>query len=221
MVIRFFFIICGLCFNAAAMHGANNPDQDVSISAVIDPYKAFEKHPLQGTITITHEADVPVDAASFRLGDKPLEVEHVKDVRISSKLIISIYNFQLPGQPKGVYTLPRISAKIGGESYYSLATSYEVTGAAATPNVNVSTGASDAVLTLRASVDGPLPLYPGQRARLVYRFYFKGDVELTSESLPLLDPKGFVRIGEKQITEFQQGGFNVQEIAQDVQTVEP
>lgn len=195
-------------------------DQNVSVSAEIDAYKAFENHPLQGTITISHDTTAVIDPASFRMNDKPLEVELVKNVPISSSLVISIYQFQLPGGPKGIYTLPRIQVTVGGKSYYSLAAPYEVTGAVAPSNINSLTTANQASLILRASVEGPLPLYPGQRTRLIYRFYFKGDIELVAENLPLLDPKGFVKVGGKKITEFQENDFNVQEVAQEVQAIE-
>jgi hypothetical protein len=53
------------------------------------------------------------------MGNDPLKVEFVKEVDLSSegKLVITIYQFELPGKKKGNYDLPPISVKVGGKEY--------------------------------------------------------------------------------------------------------
>lgn len=199
---------------------AQENDSVVEIRAEIDPYKAFENHPLQGTITVTHDMNNPIDTSSFQMNGTPLKADLVKTVRISPEdtLVISIYQFERPGQSHGTYSLPKIGVKIGSKMYYSLTSTYEVQGAAPALTDQAT---SKPVLELKAGVEGPSPLYPGQHTLFIYRFYFSGDIELVSEVLPLLDAKGFVKVGEKQIKDSQQSGLNIQEIVQEVQAKEP
>lgn len=189
----------------------------VKITAEIDLYKTYENHPLQGTITITHNAKLPIDESSFKMEGSPLKVEAIKTVKVSPNdpIQLSLYKFLLPGKPRGLYVLPEISVSVGGQVYHSIQTTYEVTGAEASPVQNT------AALRLDASVEGATPLYPGQRVNLVYRFYYTGDIELTDENLPLLEAKGFQKIGDKKIKDSVEGSFSVQEITQEVQATEP
>ncbi len=189
----------------------------IKVTAEIDLYKTYENHPLQGTITVTHDAKLPVDESSFKMEGAPLKVQAVKSVRVSAndQIQLSLYKFFLPGQPRGLYILPEISVLVGEKLYHSIQTTYEVTGAEASPVQNT------AALRLDASVEGATPLYPGQRVNLVYRFYYTGDIELSEETLPLLDAKGFKKIGDKRVKDSVEGGFSVQEITQEVQAVDP
>ena len=75
--------------------------------------------PIKGSVMITHDASNPIDDKTFRMGDKPLKVEFVQTLSVSSrsKLVLSIYNFTIDGMKNGVYTLPPIKVKIGGKEY--------------------------------------------------------------------------------------------------------
>jgi hypothetical protein len=199
--------------------------QEVKVSGEIDQEKAYENHPLKGTITITHDENLKVDTRSFLLEGSPLSVELIREVKISpnNPLIISIYRFEIPGQPKGLHVLPEISVSVGGKVYRSPASTYTVEGimprrggptTPAQPSI-------EATLRLEALVEGKMPLYPGQRVRLVYRYYYTGDIGLTEEELPLLDAKGFLKIGEKEIKDYSEGEKSVREISQEVEAVTP
>lgn len=76
-------------------------------------------------------------------------------------------------------------------------------------------------LRLEAMVEGKDILYPGQRTTLVYRYYFRGDISLTVEKLPLLDAEGFIKIGEKEFNNSVQGTVSMSEISQQVEAVKP
>ena len=92
---------------------------------VASQINAFEKivanKPIQGSVMVTHDANNPIDGTSFRMGDKPLKVQLVQTVPISSssKLVLTIYNFTIDGMENGVYTLPPVKVKVGGKDYQS------------------------------------------------------------------------------------------------------
>jgi len=212
--------------------------QDVKVTAEVDPNNAMvENAPLTTTIMITHPNTLKVDPNSFILEKSPLKVEFVRDVRISpaSNLLISIYQFVLKGQPKGLHILPPIRVKVGGKQYESIASTYEIldkkTPSASSPNLPptlpsrpLPTTPSPPVqpaLQLEALVDGPNPMYPGQRAKLVYRYLFSGSIELSKEYLPMLEPKGLRKIGDTEISDYTRGNLSVHEISQEVEAVDP
>lgn len=75
-------------------------------------------------------------------------------------------------------------------------------------------------LILKAELIGDYPLYPGQRATLSYSIYYKGDIELTKEELPLLEAIGFQKIGEIDLKETTEGDYNVQILSQQVKAIQ-
>jgi hypothetical protein len=218
---------------------------DVKVAAEIEAGGA-ENEPLKGTITITHHKQDAVDNNSFILGKNELQAEFVKDVQISPSdpLVLSIYSFTLQGQREGLYALPAISVKVGGAVYQSPMSSYRVQSkrqngqkpatavpapkaASSTPAEpppvpqSVSPTSVKPQLRLEAAIEGSHSLYPGQRTKLVYRYFFSGDIALTKEVLPLLDAEGFIRIGEKEINDSVQGTTSVRQISQVVEAVAP
>jgi hypothetical protein len=76
-------------------------------------------------------------------------------------------------------------------------------------------------LKLEAAIEGKTPLYPGERLRFIYRFFFRGNIELTQEVLPLLDAEGFLKIGDKEIKDYVKDQMNVNEISQTYQALKP
>jgi hypothetical protein len=220
---------------------------DTKVTAEIDNSQGYENQPLTGTITITHNQNDKVDVSSFLLDKKPISVEFIKDVQfeVSNPLILSIYRFQLPGKPQGLYLLPAVSVRVGDKEYQSTMSSYSVnvfSGASQPPPVqpaaqpspspqpaaappskpaSASASASAPVLRLEASVDGKSQLYPGQRTKFVYRYFYSASIELVTETLPLLDAKGFIKIGEKEFKDYTQGDLTVSEISQLVEAEKP
>lgn len=76
-------------------------------------------------------------------------------------------------------------------------------------------------LRLEAAIEGSHSLYPGQRTKLLYRYYFSGDIALSTEKLPLLDADGLIKIGEKEIHDSVHEGLNIREIVQEVEAIKP
>lgn len=215
---------------------------DIYITSAIDEYSAVENQPLKGTITVTHDLSDKVDTSSFLLDKKPLKVEFTQDVKISSSspIVISYYSFEIPPQPPGLYVLPEVSVKIEGNSYRSVMSSYQVKAAGEsrtsppsqppptqpaqpsppanapiTPSTPKPTPVTP-ILRLEASVEGNKPIYPGQKAKFVYRFFFNTSIDLTKEVLPLLDAEGFIKDGDKESKDYTQNNLTVSEVSQAV-----
>lgn len=206
----FFLFSSGLAFS-----------QDVKVTSNIEDEKGYEGFPIKGTITITHDRKQEIDISSFKLSGKAIKAVKVKEVPLSadSPLIISIFSFELPAQNRGLYILPPVSVKVGREEYQSISSTYEVVGSA--PKKETATVATLPKLKLEALINGPVTLYPKQKTWFVYRFYFTGNIELTSEELPLLEAKGFKKVGDKIIKDSQEAGWAVQEIQQQVEAIAP
>lgn len=191
--------------------------QEVSITAEIEQGNHIEYQPLKGLITIMHDKNDRVDEKSFRLQDKPLPVTPLQEVGISSTspIVISFYNFELPGQVRGLHELAVISVKVGQKTLTSVPSTYEV-GVLA-----VSKATSNVVLQFDNLVQGSQILFPGERITLGYRYTFSGNIELTQETLPLLDVKEFRKIGAKAIKDSTQKELSIREITQVYEVSKP
>lgn len=210
MVILLYFLF----FMGTASLNAQEP----RITASIDSDKAFENYPLTGLITITHDPKDKIDPSSVILDNKPLNIEFQKKVVLADDLVFSIYKFSLSAQSKGLHALPAISVKIGNNEYHSIPTTYEVK---AFTSQNIKKSSQPAALQLKPILEVPQPLFPGEELELGYYFYFKGNIALTKENLPLLSPEGFEKIGDKKVNEYEQNGWHVQEIRQRFKALSP
>lgn len=194
--------------------------QEVKVAAEIEG-KGTIGMPVNGTITVTHDQSLEVDIHSFRLGDKLIEVEFLKDVKLSPNitLIISIYNFSIEPQPPGLHILPEVSVTVGGKVYRSIPSTYEVDEEEAP--TQLPTGGPSVMLRFETIVDGDTTIYPGQRINIGYRFIFNYSIDLTREEIPLLEAKGFRKIGGKETKEYTQANLNYLEITQMIEALEP
>lgn len=212
----------------------------VTVELVDNP--VMEGKPIVGVIKITHDKDAAVEASSFKLKGDPLKVEWVNDLKAKDSSIISSYRFQLKPESRGLYYIPNIRFKVAGKDYSSTPFTYTVAAAegytpmpsAPLPNANPSLGVNigntsrgsatsvqGSSLQLQAFVQDGQTLYPGQRAKFVYRYTYTGSIVLTKEDLPLLEAKGFKKIGEKEIKDTEKGPTTVTEISQTVEAQTP
>lgn len=118
-------IICLLCLAFLPITAAEESNvllytDPVQVNAEVSTYEALEaEKPITGTIMITHDTNLKVDEGSFRMGNESLKVKLVNQVQMSStsKLVITIYEFEIPGKPTGAYNLPPITVNVGGTVY--------------------------------------------------------------------------------------------------------
>ncbi len=211
--------------------------QDVTVTAQIEGENIADK-PLQGTITITHRKEDKIDPKSFVFEGKPLNPSFQKDVVLSpnSPLIISIYQFQIPGEKKGAHFLPEIKVKVGSQVYASTSTTYEVEGSSVI-NVNNVNNASNVnnvsnpnppseslgkvVLGLEPFIDGNNTIYPHQRIKVGYRYIYNYNFTLTKEEIPLLVADGFRKIGDKDFKETTRDGITTLEVSLVIEALKP
>jgi len=194
--------------------------QDVVVSAEIES-KGVVGMPIKGSVTVTHDKEKKVDINSFRLGDDPLDVEFVKEVQISpgSPIVVSIYHFTLEPKTEGLHQLREISVSVGGEVYRSFSLTYEVESGVPAPTPRRTD--KEIILNLENLIEGETVLYPGQRLKVGYRFSFNYGIDLTSESIPLLEAEGFTKVGGKDKKEYTKGGLNYLDVYQVIESVEP
>lgn len=118
-------LFLALCLLSAPLAGAEEGNvliytDPVQITSEISPYEPLtENKPVTGTLMVTHNSNLKVDEKSIKLGETPLTVKLLNEVKFSpdGKFIISIYQFELPGRKAGSYTLPPITAKVGDQVY--------------------------------------------------------------------------------------------------------
>lgn len=204
---------------------------DVKVTVEIDDVDRLRaKTPIKGVITILHEEASKVDIGSFSIDGKPLKVEFVKDVKLSSdsSAILSSYRFTLEGKSKGIYLLPKILVHVGDNDFITVPFTYTVSndpsavkqnsGNPSTPTVGSS---STDYLELKASVEGSKTLYLGQRAKLIYVYSFVGNIHLSEEQLPMLDAKGLKKIGDTEIKDYESNGIGHHVVSQEVEATTP
>lgn len=194
-----------------------------SVDASIDSATSQAHFPLQGSITITHSKEEKIDPQSFTIEGKPLEVSIVKDVKLSaaSETLLTIYNFQIPAQNKGLYILPSISLKIDGLTYHTNPSTYEVQEETE-HQISSPSEKSSSPLTFRlqASIQGPSTLYPGERTKLLYRISYNRSIDLTRSEFPMIHPAHFQKVGDVQVRDYQLKDVTVQDLTQEIEASE-
>lgn len=101
--------------------------QDVNVSSEADQYAIAGKL-IQGTVSVTHDSSQKIDTNSFKLGEDPIKVEFVKEVKLSerSTLVITIFKFNIEPQKEGLQFLPPVTATVDGKEYTSYESTYQV-----------------------------------------------------------------------------------------------
>ena len=188
---------------------------EVNVEAEIHKGQNSGQPFLDGTIVVKHPSKSQINLSSFQMNGKPLTVDFIKSIYATSsdgkeKSAISTFHFKIPKQSEGLHLLPAIGVTIDGHVYNSTPVSYEV-------NAEEMQGP----LILKAEIVGIVPLYPGQRAKMIYQIYFKGTINLTKEVLPLLDAKGLRKVGGIDIQENKSGDYDVQIISQEIEAISP
>jgi hypothetical protein len=70
-------------------------------------------------------------------------------------------------------------------------------------------------------VQGQKALFVGQTITLGYRYLFNGNIETTDEVVPLFEPKGFVKLGDKIVAHKDTADTSVLEVTQRLQAETP
>lgn len=213
-MVNYLFFIVLLSLKVFAV--ANEPIIETSLG--IESH--HEQMPIKVTITITHEEAQEIEPKTFQLDKKPLEASLVQNTSMggSQNIIVSVYEFELPGQPEGLYILSPVSVEIGGKRYHSSTSSYQVSkGIDKTIDV-----AGPLIFRLESFFDGPAVLYPGQRTKFIYRISFNRSIDLTESKFPLLNLSHFKKVGDVQVVDQQEkNNLTIQQLTQEMEAAEP
>lgn len=238
MVIRFLMLLLipfglyGLVTNAV--------DAEVQWDSI------YADTPYTVTISVTHDSGSKIDPSSFTANNTKINPVFLKSVfmEAGSPLEITMYTIEMPGMPQGLQMLPTFSVKMNGTVYSSVPTGFQVKAKqkqvapsqavapsqspppppVAKPNSNSIPSAATSLqpaLKLEAVFTGTNPIYPGQRFYLGYRYLYNASVDLSEEKLPLLEAKGFKKIGDKLIETGVESGASVTQVVQQVESEQP
>ncbi len=207
--------------------------QQIRVFAEVDR-DPVENTPIMGNLSIEHPNTKTINKLSIQLQNKPLVAEQIKEVRYSPNdpLTLTIFRFQIPGMEKGLHVLDSISVDVGGKIYKTTPSSFEVKKAGKGPVEPVAVPSSKGkpaapekkskpVLVLESFVDPDISLYPGQRTKVGYRYYFNQNIQATNEVLPLLDAEGFKKIGGKVTRTAQDNEMSLLEVSQEIEAIKP
>ena len=191
------------------------------VRAEVNPSLPPIKGELQGTLSVYHSSRDHLDNLEARMNQAPLPVVFLFSTLLSTDEralypdattsdLVSVYRFLVPLPDPGLYPLPSISVKVGQQWVRSIPSNYQV-----------QSEPIPTFLQLQAFVSPSLNLFPGQRARFVYRITYNQSMNLVVEELPLLKAKGFEKIGTERVEENDLPRATVQEITQEVRALQP
>lgn len=127
------FLVSSLSFAAPSSDATSNiliyDGGTVQVTSEINAYDNIVAGvPIKGSVLITHDENQLIDQNSFNMDGKPLPVKFFQTVTMSaySKLVLSIYHFQLDGMTAGAHTLAPIKVKVGGKEYQALPLTVDV-----------------------------------------------------------------------------------------------
>lgn len=185
------------------------------IEVIVGSDTAAEGAKIPVTVNVMTENGDSIDAGSFLLGNKSIELSFLHNSVQSSVHIIngrredhstvtSAFQFEIEGRGVGEHQLPELSVKVNGVRVVSKPIIFEISGA------EYSEG-----FRLEASIAGRTPIYPGQQIDLLYRIFFSENLDLTHKDLPMLEGvDGLKKVGEQKLTGYRTGNYTVQEIKQ-------
>lgn len=191
------------------------------VRAEVNPALPAIKGQLQGMLSVYHSPSDQEDPTQAQMNQESLPLlflyhsplskeERTLYADSTSKDVVSVYRFLLPLSEPGIYPLPSISIKVGQQWVRSIPSTYQVSPGPILP-----------FLQLQAFISPSIHLFPGQRAKFVYRMTYNNSMELVVEQLPLLQAKGFEKIGSERIEEKELPRATMQEITQEVRATAP
>ena len=74
-----------------------------------------------GSVLVTHDKNALIDVESFKIKNTFVKVKFIQTVLMSedNNLILTIYQFNIPGMPTGIHNLGSLSVNVSGKSYSS------------------------------------------------------------------------------------------------------
>jgi len=208
-------LLCVMSFLGAA--------EDVTVTAGVNSKKLSPSTPIEVRVTVSGPSGMKVDPSNFLYEGQSIKVETLGQQTQRSTTIlngkkeeknteIKNYRFELPGKEEGAYPLGTISVEINGATYNSAPTTYQISKGVV----------SESGLSFEVNYKAADPLYPGETAKVTYRFYYRSSgIELTKEQLAFFQMPGFRAVGEKQFKTSTTPKGYVQEVTQEFEAIKP
>lgn len=130
-------------------------------------------------------------------------------------------SYEIRTVPASPVVSPKTSAPVPGSSTPASRSTARSRPSSSQRQTTTQSTQEPAIFRLQAFVDGSSTLYPGQRAKLMYRISYNRSIDLTSSSFPLLETKEFRKIGDEQIEDYQSGSLTIQDISQEIEAFKP
>lgn len=224
-MVKNYILVLSMFFSSLFGASVSSTAPSVKVDVELQWGSIYENTPFKATLSITHDANNKIDEKSFEMKGTKLSSKFLKEVRFSpsSNVVISMYEIQFGGLPRGLQTLPPISAIVGGKKYSSSPSGFEVKSLepgnnTPPPPPNKKTAP---YLKLEVIAGDKERLYPGEKTTFGYRYIYNTDVDLQEEVLPLLEADGFKKEGEKEIEDGDLHGESVRQVTQKVMTLKP
>lgn len=180
--------------------------QDVKISSnspLVISYYHFQMPAQPPGLYMLPEATVVIGGKQYHSIRSSYEVQ---DDSIDSSHTPSSNSFSTQTNSQQPKAVPKPSAPIPSSSM-SAQTSTELP--------------SKIILKLEADTGSNKQIYPGQKLTFVYRYFYNTNISLTKEQLPLLEPEGFLKFGDKESKDYTENNMSVREISQTVEAIKP
>lgn len=209
------FLLTVLC--SPLLLEAMAPKVRAEVNSSLPPIKGE----LQGILSFYHSPSDQLENLEAQMSGSPLPLTFLYSAPLSaeeralyldssSSDLVSVYRFPVPLADPGIYPLPSIAIKVGKQWVQSIPSNYQIQSGPILP-----------FLQLQAFISPSLQLFPGQRAKFVYRITYNNSMDLTVEDLPLLEAKGFEKIGSERIEDMELSRATTQEITQEVRASKP
>lgn len=196
-----------------------SPLHAAKISVELKKDTLYENSPIEGEVSIVHKKEEEINLKTARVDGKPIAIKFVREVN-SPEGLKSTYNFLLEEKAGGLHILQPFSIEVGGTLLKSPQLTYEIKGARAESKA-VSQSSDDVIFKLEPFIDGKKIFYPRQRATFGYRLFFNQSIELRDQTLPLLDPPGFKKIGSEEVNNSRNNNIGIREMKQKVEADKP
>ncbi|MBA2727502.1 MAG: BatD family protein [Parachlamydiaceae bacterium] len=212
---------------------AGSAQAQIKVTADADGINFPENAPIKILVTITHSPQEAIDEKSFKLGGKPIVAKLIDQTKMTAgNLQLSMYNFELPPQLKGLHLVPEVQVVIAGQTFRTVPTTFEVKSGGVTnskspttPSPNTGKGKYKPNITpmlkFEGFVDGPKILYPGQKTLVGYTYTYNVNLETTAEQTPLLEAQGLLKVGDKIVQEDEKNGISTLKFIQIVKGDQP
>ena len=213
MVKKYFFLCVFFCCFMLGISG------EPQLNLRLRNENVVQGQSIVAQLVIKRSPSEVVDETSFEIDNDTIQAQrvsssHQRSISIingakeESVFVTDIYEFVLPAKEEGWYVLGPVSVLVDNNKMIS-----------ETLSIHVSELVQSDRFRLEAAIQGPIPVFPGQRLTFIYKVFYKDKLELTHQNFSLFSSESFKKIGTQSVRDYIQGGMRVYELSQEVEAV--